>query len=137
MSRNKEERSPYMIERYRIRLDHDVQVEPKDPGEPIYVRAEPTLAIDIHVDTAACIPKDEILDMLLRRLKEGCFCIDPMQIYELPAIDVIEVGKKYYMDAGFRVICGMEEVQKTKAGEGEGTLLLFPGNTYFMVERIV
>ena len=68
--------SPYRVDRYRLRLDHDVMIEeggPEDPGAPIYMRAEPPLAIDIHVDTAACIPKDEILDMLLRRLKEGCF----------------------------------------------------------------
>lgn len=68
--------SPYRVDRYRMRLEHDVMIEeggPEDPYTPIYVRAEPPLVVDIHVDTAACIPKDEILDMLLRRLKEGCF----------------------------------------------------------------
>lgn len=87
MSRNKEELSPYMLERYRIRLDHDVRVEPEDPvflknGElhELYRRAEPPLTVEIIVDSMACVPKEEIVKLLLERLQQGCYakwCEEP------------------------------------------------------------
>ena len=107
MSRNKEELSPYMIERYRIRLDHDVRVEPEDPGDledllsgELYRRAEPPLIVEIMVDSLACVPKEEIVKILLERLQQGCYakwCEEPTDDafpFEIEQIDVIRQPRR-------------------------------------------
>lgn len=67
---SKEKKSPYLVERYRIRLDHDVMVEEGDEeNAPLYVRLEPPMVVDMHVDSMACVPRGVIFETLFNRLK--------------------------------------------------------------------
>jgi len=65
--------SPFMLQRYRLRLDHEVMIDEDKNAWPVYKRVEPPMLVEMVVDSMACVPKDQILKMLLEKMERGCF----------------------------------------------------------------
>ena len=65
--------SPYIIERYKLRFDHEVLVEEGDRNKPPkYIRDEEPCSVTIMVDSHAGIPREEIIKMLTSKMIDAC-----------------------------------------------------------------